>query len=89
MKENQCKGKGSCNSCGEKKCGSKHNCHSANVIRHGEWIWQFNLDGDDFFECSICGRQEVINELCRDKNPTEHYPFCHCGAKMDAERKSK
>ena len=28
-----CKNKNhSCNSCGEKKCGSKHNCHSADVV---------------------------------------------------------
>ena len=54
-------------------------------VRHGEWIWQFNLDGDDFFECSVCGRQEVLNGLCARRNPTEHFPYCHCGAKMDGK----
>ena len=56
-------------------------------VRHGKWIWKFNLDGDDFYECSICDRQEVINGLCREKNPAEHFPYCHCGAKMDGERR--
>lgn len=56
-------------------------------VRHGEWVWQFTLDDDDFFECSICGRQEVINGLCNERNPVEHLPYCHCGAKMDGERR--
>lgn len=25
-------GNHSCNSCGERKCGSKHNCHSADMV---------------------------------------------------------
>jgi hypothetical protein len=48
----------------------------------GEWIFEFTLDGDDFYKCSVCGRQEVINGLCKERNPVEHYPYCHCGAKM-------
>ena len=55
-------------------------------VRHGEWIWDFNLDGDDFFRCSVCGRQEVINGLCRERNPIDEFPYCHCGAKMYGER---
>ena len=66
-------------------------CPTADVVevRHGKWIWKFNLDGDDFYECSICDRQEVINGLCREKNPSEHFPYRHCGAKMDGELKKK
>ena len=52
----------------------------------GEWIFKFTLDGDDFYECSVCDRQEVINGLCRERNPVEHYPYCHCGAKMKGAR---
>lgn len=48
----------------------------------GEWIFDFTLDGDDFYKCSVCGRQEVLNELCNERNPAKHYPYCHCGAKM-------
>lgn len=48
----------------------------------GEWKFQFTLDDDDFYECSICGRQEVINGLCYERNPAEHFPYCHCGARM-------
>lgn len=48
----------------------------------GEWKFEFNLDDDDFYKCSVCGRQEVINGLCKERNPVEHYPYCHCGAKM-------
>ena len=49
----------------------------------GEWKYQFTLDGDRFYECSVCGRQVVINCLCNEKrNAPEFYPYCHCGAKM-------
>ena len=49
----------------------------------GEWKYQFTLDGDRFYECSVCGRQVVINCLCNKKrNASEFYPYCHCGAKM-------
>ena len=51
----------------------------------GEWKFDFTLEGDDFYECSVCGRQEVINVLCKERNPAEHYPYCHCGAKMKGE----
>lgn len=56
-------------------------------VRHGEWIYDFSLDGDDFYLCSVCGRQEVLNGLCAERSPAIHYPYCHCGAKMDGERK--
>lgn len=48
----------------------------------GEWIFDFTFGGDDFYECSVCGRQEVLNELCEERNPAKHFPYCHCGAKM-------
>ena len=48
----------------------------------GEWEFEFTLDNDDFYKWSVCGRQEVINGLCKERNPVEHYPYCHCGAKM-------
>ncbi len=48
----------------------------------GEWEFEFTLDEDDFYKCSICGRQVVINGLCTERNPAKHCPYCHCGAKM-------
>lgn len=50
--------------------------------KEGEWVFEFNLDGDDFYKCSVCGRQEVLNGLCNERNIAKHLPYCHCGAKM-------
>ena len=73
----ECKNKHhSCNSCGEKKCGSKHNCHSADMVevRHGEWK-QVNEKAPRY-SCSVC------NHLYNNKE----YKYCpFCGAKMDGE----
>ena len=48
-------------------------------VVHGKWI-SF-LDGDHimperYYRCSRCGR---VESRCQ--------PYCHCGAKMDGERK--
>lgn len=48
-------------------------------VVHGRWI-SF-LDGDHimperYYRCSRCGR---VESRCQ--------PYCHCGAKMDGERK--
>ena len=48
----------------------------------GEWIYDFTLDDDDFYVCSVCGRVEVVNGLCSERSPAIHYPYCNCGAKM-------
>ena len=56
-------------------------------VRHGEWI--FKEYGEDtytnltrIYECSLCGRTiECLNEADE--------PYCHCGAKMDGERKEQ
>ena len=50
--------------------------------KEGEWVYKFTLDGDDFYECSVCGRQEVLNGLCNERNIAKHLPYCHCGAHM-------
>ena len=50
--------------------------------KEGKWIFEFNLDGDDFYKCSVCGRQEVLNGLCNERNIAKHLPYCHCGAQM-------
>lgn len=82
-----CKNKNhSCNSCGEEKCGSKHNCHSANVVevRHGEWIEDYNY-GWWHYNCSLCDYgYSHRHSVDKDKQ----YKYCpNCGAKMEGETK--
>ncbi len=61
---------------------------AADVVEvvHGEWIFDFELDGSKFYKCSVCGRQEV---LLAKESTDEYFPYCHCGAKMDGERKEQ
>ena len=49
-------------------------------VRHGEWVFDFELDGFNFYNCSVCGRQE---NLLSKESTAEYFPYCHCGAKMD------
>lgn len=52
---------------------------SADVVEvvHGEW--KQNPYCKRIYYCSICGRHI---EDCTG-NYKEHFPYCHCGAKMD------
>ena len=52
-------------------------------VRHGAWIPSKYHYG--FYLCSECGRHV---EARRD-DPEVPYPYCHCGAKMDGERREK
>ena len=45
----------------------------------GQWIYDFNLAGSNFYRCSVCDRQETLLEK---EDIYENCPFCHCGAKM-------
>ena len=49
------------------------------VQERGQWIYDFNLAGSNFYRCSVCNRQETLLEK---ENIYEYCPFCHCGAKM-------
>ena len=49
-------------------------------VVHGRWIFDFSLDGSNFYKCSVCGRQEV---LLAKESTAEYFQYCHCGAKMD------
>lgn len=53
-------------------------------VRHGAWVFDFELDGFNFYNCSVCGRQET---LLSKESTAEYFPYCHCGAKMDGERR--
>ena len=49
------------------------------VQERGQWIYDFNLAGSNFYRCSVCDRQETLLEK---EDIYEYCPFCHCGAKM-------
>ena len=80
--------------CGNCKVCKYHNCcsseyHATNLYKagyrkqvEGEWLFEFTLNGDYFYECSVCSRQAVLNELCDVRNPAISHPYCHCGARM-------
>ena len=48
-------------------------------VVHGKWVFDFELDGYNFYTCSVCGRQE---NLLAKESTAEYFPYCHCGAKM-------
>lgn len=48
-------------------------------VVHGEWMQ--NPYCKRIFYCSECGGQ-VEDGSC-NPNPSKHFPYCHCGAKMD------
>lgn len=52
-------------------------------VVHGKWVFDFNLDGSNFYWCSICNRQEVLLEK---EDIYEWCPYCHCGARMDGDK---
>lgn len=53
-------------------------------IVHGQWVRNEGYDKrDNFYKCSVCGRS--INVICGET--LTDYPYCHCGAKMEEERK--
>lgn len=53
------------------------------VVR-GEWI---NKPKTCVFICSMCGREVKTFHTNDIKVVNDEYPFCHCGAKMDGERR--
>lgn len=50
-------------------------------VKHGEW--EQNPYCKRIYFCSVCGRH-IEDGSC---NPYEHFPYCHCGAKMDGGKK--
>ena len=52
--------------------------------KNAYWIRQKSIYGyEDTYACSECGRV-VYAELEED---LEDYPYCHCGARMEGEKK--
>jgi hypothetical protein len=51
-------------------------------VVHGEWVQ--NTYCNRIFYCSKCGR--TVEDGSFNQNPSEHFPYCHCGAKMDGKK---
>ena len=51
-------------------------------VRHGTWLPIVSYNNT--YKCSECGRLlvDITDGL---KMVAKHYPYCHCGAKMDAK----
>lgn len=69
-----------------------HNQHSTldyELVRHGKWeLWEDDSEAEAWLQCSECGRKVALDydEGYAGYNVpalTKHYPYCHCGAKMD------
>ena len=65
-------------------CVSLVNLQKADVapVRHGRWLPIVSYNHT--YKCSECGRLlvDVTDGL---KTVAKHYPYCHCGARMDKE----
>ena len=48
-------------------------------VVHGEWIPITSYS--NVYKCSKCGR--LIDTINGKNMVAKHYPYCHCGAKMD------
>ena len=68
-------------------------------VKHGEWelkseihTWFDDVDEEFYVECPFCHRTEWIPFEFEEEKMLEyarkHFPYCHCGAKMDGERSS-
>ena len=69
-------------------------------VRHGEWDIKSrsyrmidDYDEEIYVECPFCKRTFYVPYEFDDEKTIayarENYPYCHCGAKMDGERKDK
>ena len=51
-------------------------------VRHGKWLPIISYNNT--YKCSECGR--LLVDITDGLNVVaKHYPYCHCGAKMDGE----
>ena len=54
-------------------------------VQHGCWIPRDGYDGDEYYECSVCGEPWVLNDGTPQENNMNYCP--RCGAMMDGEIK--
>ena len=63
-------------------------------VVHGRWILKSRIykmfddvDEEFYVECNLCNREEPVcfefGEQQMLDYAKRHYPYCHCGAKMD------
>lgn len=53
-------------------------------VRHGHWILTQKISENAFrYNCSECNRWVQDGA---GKNPSDRFPYCHCGAKMDGKK---
>ena len=77
------------------------NAPTADVVevRHGEWEIKSrsyrmidDYDEEIYVECPFCKRTFYVPYEFDDEKTIayarENYPYCHCGAKMDGERRA-
>jgi len=51
-------------------------------VRHGRWLPIVSYNNT--YKCSECGRL-LVDITGGLKMVAKHYPYCHCGAKMDGK----
>ena len=52
-------------------------------VRHGRWIAEDNDGSWSSAVCSVCGRRVGLAHYETDF--VKHFPYCHCGARMEEE----
>lgn len=52
-------------------------------VRHGTWLPIVSYNNT--YKCSECGRL-LVNVADGLNVVAKHYPYCHCGAKMDGRK---
>ena len=65
-------------------------------VVHGRWVLKSRIykmlddvDEEFYVECNLCNREEPVcfefGEQRMLEYAKQHYPYCHCGAKMDGD----
>lgn len=52
-------------------------------VRHGRWVAVRRTNASTAYQCSVCERKVSVMNI--GAAVWDHYPYCHCGAKMDAD----
>lgn len=68
-------------------CGARDEHADVEPVRHGHWILTQQISENAFrYNCSKCNRWVQDGA---GKNPSDRFPYSHCGAKMDAKENEK
>lgn len=55
----------------------------AEADQNGQWVAVRRTNASTAYQCSVCGRR--VSVMNTGAAVWDHYPYCHCGAKMDAD----